>query len=69
MKLKTNLLHTDVLKTMNRTKYTQQNLADYLGVSRFTVCNLYKSKDMKVSMFLNIVEWLNKPIKKYIDEA
>ena len=69
MRLRTDKMHKDILKRLNSINKPQRYLTEKLGVARSTMWRLGQGKDITVSTFLILAEWLDdgiQDINKYI---
>lgn len=67
MRLMTEKMHSDILKRLNSIKKPQKHLTKKLGLARSTFWRLSQGREITVTTFLILVEWLDKPIDRYIE--
>lgn len=66
MTLDTQKMHRDILRRLNSINKPQKHLTDKLGISRSTLWRLGQGRDITVSTFLILADWLEKGIYHYI---
>lgn len=67
MRLKTKLMHRDILIRLNSINKPQRYLTEKLGISRSTLWRLNLEKDITVETFLKLVQWLERSPERYIE--
>ena len=66
MILKTQLIHTDILKRLNEIKKPQRYITEKLNISRSTMFRMSQNKDITMNTFLTLLNWLNYEPNRYI---
>lgn len=65
-KLKTKLIHTDVMKRLNAINKPQMYLEKKLLISRATFYRLSIGRPITMETFLKLINWLDKEPGEYI---
>lgn len=66
MTLDTQKMHRDILKRLNEINKPQRYLYEKLGVARSTFYRLSIGKDITTTTMFIILQWLDRPISRYI---
>ena len=69
MMLDNNLLHTDILKKLNRLKKPQRHLPKTIKIERSTIYRIGIGKPITMKTFLILLDWLNKDANRYIKKT
>jgi hypothetical protein len=59
-------IHRDVLRRLYQIDKSQDYLSRKLGIGRSTIWRLSKEKEISMSNFLKIINWLDKDISEYV---
>ena len=69
MYLDTKKIHRDIIRHLRRNQLTQRQFNEELGIARSTLWRLSQGREITVTTFLKLVQWLEKDINYYIDQS